>query len=245
MSSPPSSSFGFAPSLQPLRVNAEVVVGGGELARVEVRLGREGVADLDGDLGGRHRVHGALDEDEIAGRARRRTQEAEPAPDTDLTRQRKVVDAFLAAARGGDFDALLALLDPGRHAPRRWCRRADGCLGGGPRRVGRGQHLRRARPRRTIGPHRRSRRSRVGSRRTTACRGRLHDRAREDRRDRDGRRPRTPPRARPDDPRRATDRAASWPGPAVTISGPIRRRVVGPAGPGQASGVNAVSPPVL
>jgi ketosteroid isomerase-like protein len=33
-------------------------------------------------------------------------------PDADLGRQREVVDAFLAAARGGDFDALLAVLDP-------------------------------------------------------------------------------------------------------------------------------------
>jgi hypothetical protein len=33
-------------------------------------------------------------------------------PELDLTRQREVVDAFLAASRGGDFDALLALLDP-------------------------------------------------------------------------------------------------------------------------------------
>jgi RNA polymerase sigma-70 factor (ECF subfamily) len=32
--------------------------------------------------------------------------------ETDLTRQRKFVDAFLAASRGGDFDALLAVLDP-------------------------------------------------------------------------------------------------------------------------------------
>ena len=37
---------------------------------------------------------------------------AAPVPDADLTRQREVVDAFLAAARGGDFDALLAVLDP-------------------------------------------------------------------------------------------------------------------------------------
>ncbi len=34
------------------------------------------------------------------------------APRSDLTRQREVVDAFLAAARGGNFDALLAVLDP-------------------------------------------------------------------------------------------------------------------------------------
>jgi ketosteroid isomerase-like protein len=35
-----------------------------------------------------------------------------PAPDPDLARQRDVVDAFLLAARGGDFDALVAVLDP-------------------------------------------------------------------------------------------------------------------------------------
>ena len=37
---------------------------------------------------------------------------AEPDAETDVGRQRVVVDAFLAASRGGDFDALLALLDP-------------------------------------------------------------------------------------------------------------------------------------
>jgi RNA polymerase sigma-70 factor (ECF subfamily) len=35
-----------------------------------------------------------------------------PAPDPDLARQREVVDAFFLAARGGDFDALVAVLDP-------------------------------------------------------------------------------------------------------------------------------------
>ncbi|MEN3306146.1 MAG: hypothetical protein V7603_2348 [Micromonosporaceae bacterium] len=49
---------------------------------------------------------------QLASRARRRVQGAAPAADTDLTRQRQIVDAFLAASRGGDFDALLALLDP-------------------------------------------------------------------------------------------------------------------------------------
>jgi RNA polymerase sigma-70 factor (ECF subfamily) len=49
---------------------------------------------------------------QLASRARRRVQGAGPAPDVDLARQREVVDAFLAAARGGDFDALLAVLDP-------------------------------------------------------------------------------------------------------------------------------------
>ena len=49
---------------------------------------------------------------QLASRARRRVQGATPVPDPDLARQREVVDAFLAAARGGDFDALLAVLDP-------------------------------------------------------------------------------------------------------------------------------------
>jgi RNA polymerase sigma factor (sigma-70 family) len=48
----------------------------------------------------------------LASRARQRVRGATPAPDPDLARQREVVDAFLAAARGGDFDALLGLLDP-------------------------------------------------------------------------------------------------------------------------------------
>ena len=49
---------------------------------------------------------------QLASRARRRVQEAAPVHDTDLSRQREVVDAFLAASRDGDFDGLLALLDP-------------------------------------------------------------------------------------------------------------------------------------
>ena len=49
---------------------------------------------------------------QLASRARRRVQGAAPRRDADLTRQRAVVDAFLAASRGGDFEALLALLDP-------------------------------------------------------------------------------------------------------------------------------------
>jgi RNA polymerase sigma-70 factor, ECF subfamily len=50
---------------------------------------------------------------QLASRARRRVKGAEiPAPDPDLARQRAVVDAFFLAARGGDFDALVALLDP-------------------------------------------------------------------------------------------------------------------------------------
>jgi RNA polymerase sigma-70 factor (ECF subfamily) len=49
---------------------------------------------------------------QLASRARRRVQGAAPAPDPDLHRQREVVNAFFAAARGGDFDALVAVLDP-------------------------------------------------------------------------------------------------------------------------------------
>src|SRR5918997_1761175 len=49
---------------------------------------------------------------QLASRARRRVRGATPDPDTDLERQREVVDAFLAAARDGDFEALLELLDP-------------------------------------------------------------------------------------------------------------------------------------
>jgi RNA polymerase sigma-70 factor, ECF subfamily len=48
---------------------------------------------------------------QLASRARRRVQGA-PVPDADLGRQRAVVDAFLTASREGDFDALLAVLDP-------------------------------------------------------------------------------------------------------------------------------------
>ena len=49
---------------------------------------------------------------QLASRARRRIRDAAPAPDPDLTRQRAVVDAYFAAAREGDLDALVAVLDP-------------------------------------------------------------------------------------------------------------------------------------
>jgi RNA polymerase sigma factor (sigma-70 family) len=48
---------------------------------------------------------------QLASRARRRVRRT-PEPDRDLTRQRRVVDAFFAASRDGDFDALLRVLDP-------------------------------------------------------------------------------------------------------------------------------------
>jgi ketosteroid isomerase-like protein len=49
---------------------------------------------------------------QLASRARRRVQSEAPPPDPDLSHQREVVDAFFAAARGGDVDALVAVLDP-------------------------------------------------------------------------------------------------------------------------------------
>ncbi|MYT28233.1 sigma-70 family RNA polymerase sigma factor [Streptomyces sp. MspMP-M5] len=49
---------------------------------------------------------------QLASRARRRVQGAAPAADTDNARKRDVVNAFLTASRGGDFEALLAVLDP-------------------------------------------------------------------------------------------------------------------------------------
>lgn len=48
----------------------------------------------------------------LASRARRRVRGAAAVPDADLARQREVVGAFFAASREGDFDALVALLDP-------------------------------------------------------------------------------------------------------------------------------------
>ena len=49
---------------------------------------------------------------QLASRARRRVRESAPQPDPDLTRQRAVVDAYFSAARDGDLEALVAVLDP-------------------------------------------------------------------------------------------------------------------------------------
>ncbi len=49
---------------------------------------------------------------QLASRARRRVREGAPAPDPDLTRQRAVVDAYFAAFRDGDLDALATMLNP-------------------------------------------------------------------------------------------------------------------------------------
>jgi RNA polymerase sigma factor (sigma-70 family) len=62
---------------------------------------------------------------QLASRARRRVRGAD-VPDRDVARQREVVDAFFAAAHSGDFDALVAVLDPDVVS------RIDGGIGGGP-----------------------------------------------------------------------------------------------------------------
>jgi len=49
---------------------------------------------------------------QLASRARRRVQGSTSIPDVDVIKQRELVEAFLAASRTGDFDALLAVLDP-------------------------------------------------------------------------------------------------------------------------------------
>ena len=49
---------------------------------------------------------------QLASRARRRVRDSAPPPDPDLTRQRAVVDAYFTAAREGDLEALVAVLDP-------------------------------------------------------------------------------------------------------------------------------------
>jgi RNA polymerase sigma factor (sigma-70 family) len=49
---------------------------------------------------------------QLASRARRRVRDAAPPPDADLTRQQAVVDAYFAAARDGDLERLVAVLDP-------------------------------------------------------------------------------------------------------------------------------------
>lgn len=49
---------------------------------------------------------------QLASRARRRVQGASPSRDADFVQQKRIVDAFLAASRDGDFEGLLAVLDP-------------------------------------------------------------------------------------------------------------------------------------
>src|SRR5581483_1247882 len=49
---------------------------------------------------------------QLASRARQRVQDTAPVPDVDMQAQRTIVDAFFAASRNGDLDALIAVLDP-------------------------------------------------------------------------------------------------------------------------------------
>jgi len=49
---------------------------------------------------------------QLASRARRRVQGADKMPDAELSENRRIIEAFLAAARAGDFDGLIAVLDP-------------------------------------------------------------------------------------------------------------------------------------
>src|SRR5439155_3881497 len=74
---------------------------------------------------------------QLASRARRRVRGASTSSDVSVARQREVIDAFLAAARGGDFEALLRVLDPEVVA------RAD--AGAGPSILGRSREIRGAR----------------------------------------------------------------------------------------------------
>ena len=137
---------------------------------------------------------------QLASRARRRIKGAEtPAPDRDVRRQRAVVDAFFAAGRAGDFDALVALLHPDVVL------RADY----GPGRPARSTVVRGAAAvaeqarlgaahRRHLAPRARQRRGRCrrhGPRPAGGGDG-LHRRRRPDRRDRRHRRPATGPAGR-------------------------------------------------
>src|ERR1041385_7023010 len=71
---------------------------------------------------------------QLASRARRRVRAGTPTPDSDLRTQRRVVEAFLAAVREGDFEGLVAVLDPAIVL------RADGGTAKGMSRLVRGSH---------------------------------------------------------------------------------------------------------
>ena len=158
---------------------------------------------------------------QLASRARRRVQGSAPDPAADRRRQRAVVDAFLAASRGGDFDALLAAARPRRRAPGRPRRRPGGRGGRAPRRPGGGRHLLGTGPVRATGAGRRGRRGGLGAGRPAAGGLRLHHRRRQDRRDRAPRRPRTAP---PGSTWRSwTRRSGPPPPPGPRAGGPARR----------------------
>jgi hypothetical protein len=76
---------------------------------------------------------------QLASRARRKVQGAAPVPDADLSRQREVVNAFLAAARGGNFDVASRGARSRRRATGRRRCRGSKRLAGGPRCAGSGR----------------------------------------------------------------------------------------------------------
>ena len=144
---------------------------------------------------------------QLASRARRRVQGQAPVPDADLAVQRRVVEAFFAAARDGDFEGLVAVLDPDVVS------RSDGgalrpeatAIVRGAREVAaRALTLRAARAVRPAGAGQRRRRRRRGAARRAVRGHGLHRGGREDRRDRLDHGSRAPARARPDGARRLT-----------------------------------------
>ena len=140
---------------------------------------------------------------QLASRARRRVQGENTVPDADLGTQRRVVDAFLAAARDGDFEGLLAVLDPDVVLRRDVA---------SARRIGRGPWARGRSPVRRLRTHGLGTLMRpalvngaVGAsdpRRRAFLRRGVHGQGREDRRDRHPCRAGTAPSARSDGPRR-------------------------------------------
>ena len=128
---------------------------------------------------------------QLASRARRRLRDS-PEPDRGLARQRRVIDAFFAASRDGDFDALLGVLDPDVEL------RIDGgvlraeglarAARGGRRGHARG-HLLEALPVRQTRAREQRRRGRGGAGRPRVLGDGVHRREREDRPDRCSSRP--------------------------------------------------------
>jgi RNA polymerase sigma factor (sigma-70 family) len=154
---------------------------------------------------------------QLASRARRRVRGAVPAPDADLGRQRAVVGAFLAASRDGDFDALMAVLDPEVVLRAEQAGTSTEVRGGPGRRLG----CPRVRLARSPCPARvgqRGRRPGRGPQGTAGLGPRLHRGRREDRRDRHPGRPGAPRPARPGGPRRLTLRRSVG---AVQLGGKV------------------------
>ena len=112
---------------------------------------------------------------QLASRARRRVQGEHAMPDADLDAQREVVDAFLAAARDGDFEALLAVLDPDvvLRAGRRPARPGR-ARSAGRRRSPARRDLLAARPGHAAGARQRRRRRGLDARRRAVLGRRLH-----------------------------------------------------------------------